>query len=156
MEAKNDIMQFYTDGACSGNPGPGGWAWLRVSNGEIHAQNSGYEEQTTNNRMELLAVINALENFHKNSKQGSCALEVYTDSSYVQQGITKWIKNWKKNGWRTASRQPVKNQDLWQKLDALQEVAIVSWHWLKGHSENKFNNICDELAVQAYKERRKI
>lgn len=148
----NKNLEMYTDGACSGNPGPGGWAWVLVLDGNLICQDSGYEKETTNNRMELLAVINGLKDF-ENSEYKNMPITIHTDSIYVQQGITNWIKNWKKNGWKTAKKQPVKNKDLWEKLDTLQEQFLPSWNWVKGHAENKFNNICDELAVKAYREK---
>lgn len=144
------MLEMYTDGACSGNPGRGGWAWILVSDGAVLKQDSGYDKATTNNRMELFAVISGLEHFSQMPQRGD-ALKIYTDSSYVQQGITVWIKNWKKNGWKTASKQPVKNQDLWQKLDALQSGFSIEWKWVKGHADNAFNNLCDTLAVEACK-----
>lgn len=144
------MLEMYTDGACSGNPGRGGWAWVWVLDGEVVQQNSGSDKSTTNNRMELFAVISGLEHFSK-SPQRVNGLKIYTDSSYVQQGITTWIKNWKKNGWKTASKQPVKNRELWETLDTLQSNLNVEWNWVKGHSDNKFNNLCDSLAVEACK-----
>lgn len=144
------MLEMYTDGACSGNPGPGGWAWVLVLDDDVLAQNSGFEKNTTNNRMELLAVIYGLEHCKQNPQKEK-TLHVFTDSSYVQQGISTWIHNWKKNGWKTANKKPVKNQDLWQRLDNLQENFSIEWHWVKGHANNKFNNLCDKLAVNAYK-----
>ena len=144
------MLEMYTDGACSGNPGRGGWAWVCVLDGEVVQQNSGSDKSTTNNRMELFAVISGLEHFSKSSQRVN-GLKIYTDSSYVQQGITTWIKNWKKNGWKTASKQPVKNRELWETLDTLQSNLNVEWNWVKGHADNKFNNLCDSLAVEACK-----
>ena len=144
------MLEMYTDGACSGNPGRGGWAWVWVLDGEVVQQNSGSDKSTTNNRMELFAVISGLEHFSKSSQRVN-GLKIYTDSSYVQKGITTWIKNWKKNGWKTASKQPVKNRELWETLDTLQSNLNVEWNWVKGHADNKFNNLCDSLAVEACK-----
>lgn len=142
-------FEMYTDGACSGNPGPGGWAWVLVLNGKLILQDSGYEKETTNNRMELLAVINGLQNLIT-TKQEKTSLVIYTDSNYVKQGITTWIKTWKKNGWKTSNKQPVKNKDLWETLDTLQQEFSPNWQWVKGHSANELNNLCDKLAVEAY------
>ena len=144
------MLEMYTDGACSGNPGRGGWAWVCVLDGEVVQQNSGSDKSTTNNRMELFAVISGLEHFSKSSQRVN-GLKIYTDSSYVQQGITTWIKNWKKNGWKTASKQPVKNREPWETLDTLKSNLNVEWNWVKGHADNKFNNLCDSLAVEACK-----
>jgi ribonuclease HI len=131
---------IYSDGACKGNPGPGGWgALLRF--GELEKELFGGEARTTNNRMELLAVIRALESLKR-----QCAVNVYTDSQYVRQGITAWIHNWKKNGWRTTDRKPVKNADLWQELDALARQHHIIWHWVKGHADNPGNQRADALA----------
>lgn len=131
---------IYTDGACKGNPGPGGWgAWLR--SGQHERELSGGEALTTNNRMELTAVIQALA-----ALKGPTDVDLYTDSQYVRQGITEWIHNWKRRGWVTASKQPVKNADLWRELD--QQVARhdVEWHWVKGHSGDEGNERADALA----------
>lgn len=144
------MLELYTDGACSGNPGPGGWAWVLVVDKKVIAQDSGFEAKTTNNRMELLAVISGLENLKKTNHTG-CKISVHTDSIYVQQGISNWINNWKKNGWKTSAKKPVKNQDFWRELDNLQKNFSIEWNWVKGHAENEFNNLCDELAVKAYK-----
>lgn len=131
---------IYSDGACSGNPGPGGWGAILIS-GDHRKEISGGEELTTNNRMELLAAISALEALKKRSE-----VELWTDSSYVRNGITAWIHGWKKNGWRTADKKPVKNVELWQKLDALRDKHDVAWHWLKGHAGHPENERADELA----------
>ncbi len=130
----------YTDGACKGNPGPGGWgAWLRWG---VHEKElCGGEALTTNNRMELTAVIQALAQLKRRS-----AVAVYTDSAYVKNGITEWIANWKRRGWRTAGGQPVKNVDLWQRLDALVAAHDVRWHWVRGHSGDPGNERADALA----------
>jgi len=131
---------IYSDGACSGNPGPGGWGAILIS-GDHRKEISGGEALTTNNRMELLAAISALEALKKRSE-----VELWTDSAYVRNGITAWIHGWKKNGWRTADKKPVKNAELWQKLDALRDKHQVAWHWLKGHAGHPENERADELA----------
>lgn len=136
---------IYTDGACSKNPGVGGWGAVLLY-GEAQKQISGKEEMTTNNRMELQAVIQALKILKR-----SCEVELYTDSKYVQQGISTWIHNWKKNGWRTADKKPIKNQDLWQELDEQSKRHQVNWKWVKGHSDNEYNNLADKLATEAIK-----
>lgn len=137
----------YTDGACSGNPGPGGWGvLLQAKDGEITVKErelSGGEAVTTNNRMELLAAINALETLEKPS-----ALTIVTDSTYVKNGVTGWIHGWKKNGWKTAAKKPVKNAELWQRLDAAQARHEVSWEWVKGHAGHPENERADALARQ--------
>jgi ribonuclease HI len=135
-----DTITIYTDGACKGNPGPGGWgAWLKV--GEHEKELWGGQKQTTNNRMELTAVIEALSALKRPS-----SVAVHTDSQYVRQGITTWIHNWKKKGWRTAANEPVKNVDLWQRLDALAAQHRVEWHWVKGHNGDPGNERADALA----------
>ena len=136
-------VSIYTDGACSGNPGPGGWGAL-LRSGRREKTLSGGQLDTTNNRMELQAVIEAL-----NALKRSCEVDLYTDSTYVKQGITQWIKNWKANGWRTAGKKPVKNQDLWQMLDLAVARHEIRWHWVKGHSGHPENEIADELARSA-------
>ena len=155
-------IEIYTDGACSKNPGPGGWAYIMVnkdSKEEICRENGG-EKSTTNNRMELMAVIRALKKIKEEpaflaGKSGGTlnyeSISVHTDSQYVQQGISSWIFNWKKNNWKTASKQPVKNQDLWQELDALSALIKPEWIWVKGHAGNPLNEACDRLAVEACK-----
>lgn len=133
-------VEIFTDGACKGNPGPGGWgAVLRY--GDQEKQLFGGEPSTTNNRMELTAAIEALAALTR-----PCKVRLTTDSQYVRKGITEWLRNWKRNGWKTASKQPVKNADLWQRLD--EEVARheVQWHWVKGHSGHPENELADELA----------
>lgn len=131
---------MYTDGACRGNPGPGGWGVL-MSHGEQRKTLHGGEAQTTNNRMELTAVIEGL-----NALKRSCAVELYTDSTYVMQGLNEWLPNWKARGWKTASRKPVKNQDLWQALDAACQRHQIHWHWVKGHAGDPGNEEADRLA----------
>ena len=133
-------VQVWTDGACSGNPGPGGWgAILRL--GETTKELSGGEKLTTNNRMELLAAIRALEALTR-----PCAVDIHTDSQYVRGGVTSWLKGWKKNGWKTSDKKSVKNQDLWEELDKLIATHDVAWHWVKGHAGNVDNERADELA----------
>jgi ribonuclease HI len=140
IEQADHPITIYTDGACKGNPGPGGWgAWLR--SGTHEKELWGGERLTTNNRMELTAVIEALGALRKPSR-----VAVYTDSAYVRNGITQWIHGWKQRGWRTADKQPVKNIELWQKLDALAEQHRVSWHWVKGHAGDPGNERADQLA----------
>ena len=135
-----------TDGACSGNPGPGGWGAVILDQDDKQKNISGSEKNTTNNRMELLAAIMSLKKIKNNSE-----VVIFTDSTYVKNGITEWMKNWKKNGWKNSSKKPVKNKDLWEKLDKLCEANSVSWKWVKGHSTNEFNNLADELATKAIK-----
>jgi len=136
----SDRVELFTDGACKGNPGPGGWgAVLRFSGKEKEL--FGGEALTTNNRMELMAVIEGL-----NALQRSCAVDVTTDSQYVKNGITQWIHNWKRNGWRTAAKKPVKNDDLWRRLDEAVGQHQVKWHWVKGHSGHAENERADALA----------
>jgi ribonuclease HI len=136
-------VEIYTDGACRGNPGPGGWAALLLF-GEHEREISGAEAATTNNRMELTAVIRALEAL-KRRVQGN----IYTDSQYVRQGVLEWMPQWKARGWKTADKKPVKNQDLWQTLDDLTKRHDLEWHWVKGHSGNAGNERVDELANRA-------
>ena len=133
-------VTIYTDGACSGNPGPGGWGAILV-HGETRKELSGGDSETTNNRMELQAAIEAL-----NALKRPCRVELYTDSVYVRDGITKWIKGWQRNGWRTAAKKPVKNAELWQALQAALEPHDVNWHWVKGHAGHPENERADELA----------
>jgi ribonuclease HI len=135
----NDIV-IYTDGACSGNPGPGGWGALLSWKGQ-EKELFGGELESTNNRMELMAAIKALESL---KRTGSIAL--YTDSTYVRDGITKWIHAWKRNGWRTAAKKPVKNEDLWKRLEAALVGHSVEWHWVKGHAGHPENERADQLA----------
>ena len=139
-------FKIYTDGACSGNPGPGGWGAVIFDNDNNQTNISGKEKNTTNNRMEILAAIMALKKIKCNSQ-----ITIYTDSTYVKNGITEWMLNWKKNDWKTASKKPVKNKDLWIKLDKLCEKNKVSWKWVKGHATNKYNNLADQLATSAIK-----
>ena len=138
--------KIYTDGACTGNPGPGGWGAVIFDQDDKQRNISGSEKNTTNNRMELLAAIMSLKKIKTNSE-----VVIFTDSIYVKNGITEWMKNWKKNGWKNSNKKPVKNKDLWVKLDKLCEDNNVSWKWVKGHSTNEFNNLADELATKAIK-----
>jgi len=136
-------VEIFTDGACRGNPGPGGWgAILRYGGQETHMQ--GAEEHTTNNRMELQAAVSALEKLSRN-----CDVHITTDSRYMMDGIQQWMVNWKKNGWKTAAKKPVKNEDLWKQLDKLVELHNVTWSWVKGHSGHKENEQVDQLANDA-------
>ena len=138
--------KIYTDGACSGNPGPGGWAVIILVNNEIKEMFFGSEKNTTNNQMELLAPIKAIQKFKKKSE-----ISIFTDSTYVRDGITVWIKQWEKNGWKTASKKPVKNKELWKKLKNLSSKHSIKWIWVKGHAQDKYNNLVDELAQGAIK-----
>lgn len=133
-------VTIYTDGACRGNPGPGGWGAL-LMNGDAEKELCGGEPLTTNNRMELMAAIQALGALNQR-----CKVDLHTDSQYVRQGITTWIHNWKKNGWKTSNKKPVKNADLWQALDAAITNHDVEWHWVKGHAGNPGNEHADALA----------
>ena len=133
-------VAIWTDGACSGNPGPGGWGAILVFNG-VEKELSGGEQMTTNNRMELMAAISALEALTR-----ACAIDLHTDSIYVRDGVTGWIHNWKKRGWKTADRKPVKNVELWQRLDAARERHDIDWKWVKGHAGDEMNERADELA----------
>ncbi len=135
-------VTIYTDGACSGNPGPGGWGALLESDGKSK-ELCGGEVDTTNNRMELTAAIKALEALKRSSR-----ISLHTDSTYVKDGITKWMVNWKKNGWKTAAKKPVKNQDLWVLLDEAISRHQIDWHWVKGHAGNPGNEKADDLANQ--------
>lgn len=146
MNEKMQIVEIYTDGACSGNPGPGGWGVV-LKMGDKSREISGGEKETTNNRMEMMAAICALEALKR-----PCNVKLTTDSKYVMDGITKWIFSWKKNGWKKADKKPVLNADLWQRLDALTQTHKVSWEWVKGHSGHPENERCDELARLAIKE----
>ncbi len=136
-------VEIYTDGACRGNPGPGGWG-ATLEMGEHFRELSGAEAMTTNNRMELMAVISALEALKR-----PVPIRLYTDSEYVRRGITEWLKSWKARGWKTADRKPVKNQDLWERLDAIASRHEIEWHWVKGHSGVPGNERVDRLANAA-------
>ena len=135
------MVEIFTDGACRGNPGPGGWGVLLRYNGH-EKELYGGEANTTNNRMELMAAIKALESLTRQP----CEVQLTTDSEYVRKGITEWITNWKARGWRTANKKPVKNADLWQRLDTLASQHQVEWHWVKGHSGHPENERADQLA----------
>ena len=144
----SERVTIYTDGACSGNPGPGGWGALLIFRGQ-ERELTGAEPHTTNNRMELMAAISALEALKR-----PCTVDLHTDSQYVRQGITSWIAGWKRKGWRTADNKPVKNEDLWKRLDAARERHEVIWHWVKGHADDVRNNRVDGLARRAIDEMR--
>tara|TARA_B100000401_G_C52661613_1_gene650394 strand:+ start:222 stop:650 length:429 start_codon:yes stop_codon:yes gene_type:complete len=137
---------IYTDGACSGNPGSGGWAAVIFDEEKKQKNIFGKVNNTTNNRMELMAAIMALKTIKAKSQ-----VTIFTDSTYVKNGITEWIKKWEKNNWKNSNKKPVKNKDLWMKLNNLCIKNKVSWKWVKGHSNNKFNNLADQLATQAIK-----
>ena len=140
-----NVVKIYTDGACSGNPGAGGWGVVIINKTDIE-KFSGYEKDTTNNRMELMAAIQGIA-----KQEIGSIITLYTDSKYVKDGITSWVMNWKKNNWITSAKKPVKNKDLWQKLDLLCENHQITWKWVKAHQEDisdetKYNNMADELA----------
>lgn len=137
------MIELFTDGACRGNPGPGGWGALIRENGK-ESSLQGAEPMTTNNRMELMAVIEGLRGIASTKP-----VAITTDSKYVQQGISSWIHNWKRRGWRTAANKPVKNMDLWQLLDGLVDGRALTWHWVKGHAGHRENEIADMLANHA-------
>lgn len=143
--AELPLVKLYTDGACSGNPGPGGWAYVlkHPTSGKVR-EDSGGEGETTNNKMELTAVIRGLA-----ALKQPCRVELYSDSKYVLQGLSDWIKGWKARGWRTAAKEPVKNIDLWQALDLEASRHAVTFHWVAGHSGHPENERCDQLAVAA-------
>ncbi|MDR3130398.1 MAG: ribonuclease HI [Treponema sp.] len=145
-------IHIYTDGGCSGNPGPGGWAYLIIrkwaEEPEIIVEKWGAEKNATNNRMELSAVIQALEAL-SNLNIAPDQVMVYTDSQYVQKGMSEWIVSWKRNGWLTSDKKAVKNQDLWQRLDAAASAYPIRWKWVKGHLGNRFNERCDRLTQKA-------
>lgn len=151
----SNIVEIYTDGACRGNPGPGGWgASLRFSPGDstckteqVQKELYGFQAETTNNQMELMAVIQGLESLKR-----TCPVKIYTDSKYVLDGITKWMANWKAKGWKTAAKKPVKNVELWKRLDAAVQSHEVSWQWVKGHSGDEGNECADALANRAIDE----
>ena len=143
-------IKIYTDGACVGNPGPGGWAAIILS-GNDKKEIFGGEKLTTNNRMELTAAIKALEYCAEPEDKKSTLKQIiiYTDSTYVKEGITVWINVWEKNGWKTADKKSIKNIDLWKKLKVLVESSQIEWKWIKGHSKNQMNDLADELAKKA-------
>jgi len=147
------LIEIYTDGGCSGNPGPGGWSHVIIRDDVLVSEKWGAEKQTTNNRMELQAVISALEflsqePLSEEDRKGE-KISIYTDSQYVQKGITLWLAEWKKKEWKTSDKKPVKNKELWQRLEALAELFRISWVWVRGHAGNKYNERCDELAKKA-------
>ena len=145
-------FKIFTDGGCSGNPGPGGWAYVIVTQtfqGEqIIAKNNGSDKDTTNNKMELTAVIMALRELNT-LPEAPRQITVYTDSQYVQKGITEWIHTWKRNSWRTSDKKPVKNRELWMNLDSLACDFALKWEWIKGHAGNKYNELCDAMTQEA-------
>jgi len=140
-------VQIFTDGACLGNPGPGGWAAILVS-GEHRREITGYEPATTNNRMELQAALEGLRNLKQ-----PCHIDLYTDSQYLKKGMEEWLAKWKKNGWRTTAKQPVKNADLWERLEAAAGEHTMRWHWVRGHDGHVENERCDVLANEAIRQR---
>lgn len=142
MSASQNLVTIYADGACKGNPGAGGWGAM-LSYGDVTKEIFGGEANTTNNRMELRAVIEALKLLKRD-----CDVVVYTDSAYVQKGISEWIHGWKRNGWRTADKKPVKNDDLWRELDGLAKQHKIDWQWVKGHAGHPGNERADALANQ--------
>ena len=136
-------VTMFTDGACAGNPGPGGWCAILID-GERRRELSGYEPSSTNNRMELMAAIEGLR-----ALRSRVTVDLHTDSQYLRTGMSEWLARWKRNGWRTAGRKPVKNEDLWRRLDEAARMHDVKWHWVKGHSGHEMNDFVDALAVEA-------
>ena len=147
-EAKEDLVELFGDGACSGNPGPGGWGAILRFRGKERELKGG-EAPTTNNRMELMAVIEGLSALTR-----PCKVAVTTDSQYVQKGISEWMRSWKARGWKTADNKPVKNEDLWRRLDEVASRHRVTWHWVKGHAGHPENERCDALAREGLREAR--
>lgn len=145
MNTEQPIVEIFTDGACQGNPGPGGWGVL-LRFGDLEKELCGGEKHTTNNRMELMAAIEGL-----NALKKACQVTLTTDSNYVKLGITQWVHNWRKKGWKTSNKSPVKNQDLWQALDKAQQQHDITWQWVKGHSGHPENERADALARQGIK-----
>ena len=143
-------VTIFTDGACHGNPGPGGWAAVLIA-GNHRREISGYEPHTTNNRMELRAAIEALRALRE-----PCEVDLHTDSQYLRNGMEQWLAKWKRNGWRTADRKPVKNVDVWQQLDAAADSHVIRWHWVRGHDGHPENERCDFLANEAIRARHGI
>lgn len=139
-------LTLYTDGACSGNPGPGGWACILIYGGH-EKELSGGAAETTNNRMEMTAALEGLKALKR-----PCKVEFYTDSNYLKDGVTQWLAGWKKRGWKTATKKPVKNQDIWEQLDQVIQNHQIEWHWVKGHAGDEYNERCDELAREALEE----
>ncbi|MBQ0003030.1 MAG: ribonuclease HI [Treponema sp.] len=148
-----DEIIIYTDGGCSGNPGPGGWGVVILADGK-DIRLSGGEKNTTNNRMELTAAITALKTISQSPDFNSRQIKLFSDSQYVKNGITSWITNWKKNGWKTASKKPVLNQDLWMQLDQLNSSLSVNYNWVKGHAGIEYNEICDSLCQKEIEKHR--
>lgn len=146
MPTNKNKVTIYTDGGCRGNPGPGGWGAV-LEYGDSTKELYGYEQETTNNRMELMAAIQALELLKR-----PCAVSLTTDSQYVRQGILEWMQGWKARGWKTAAKKPVKNKDLWQRLDEATQKHEIEWHWVKGHSGHAGNERADDLANRAMDE----
>jgi ribonuclease HI len=139
-------LEIFTDGACLGNPGPGGWAAILVC-GERRREITGYEPATTNNRMEMRAALEALRTLDERS-----SVDLYTDSQYLRNGMTEWLPKWKRNNWRTSAKQPVKNADLWEALEAVAAEHVVRWHWVRGHDGHVENERCDTLANEAIRQ----
>lgn len=137
---------IYTDGACSGNPGPGGWGVVIIDEKNNQIELSGSEKSTTNNRMELLAPIKALKKIKTEAN-----ITIFTDSTYLKNGITEWIKKWEINGWKSANKKPIKNKDLWQELNKLTQKKDITWKWVKAHAGNRLNELADQLATKAIK-----
>jgi ribonuclease HI len=157
---KIDQVLVFTDGGCSGNPGPGGWAYVIVdgsngTSGAVLAELWGAEPVTTNNRMELSAAVAALEKVLGDRDLADARITVYTDSQYVQKGISTWVVSWKRNGWRTAAKEPVKNKELWVKLDELASRRPIDWRWVKGHAGHEYNERCDRMTQEAIASLRK-
>jgi len=149
------MLRIYTDGGCSGNPGPGGWAYVMVmktfQSAQIISMDKGAERETTNNKMELTAIIRALRALKAMTDVPGKAA-VFTDSQYAQKGITEWIHTWKRNSWKTSGKKPVKNRDLWEELDELASQFSVKWEWVKGHAGNEYNELCDTMTQEAIAE----
>jgi ribonuclease HI len=146
-------IHAYSDGGCSGNPGPGGWAYVLLID-EEQKKMSGGEPATTNNRMELRAVIQALADILSYRPWRTARITFHTDSQYVQKGITQWIGAWERNGWRTKAKKPVKNQDLWKRLRELSSNLEIDWRWVRGHAGNEFNEICDQMVQKEIRRQR--
>ncbi|MFP4179174.1 MAG: ribonuclease HI [Spirochaetaceae bacterium] len=140
----------YTDGGCSGNPGPGGWAFVLLD-GDRRRERSGGEARTTNNRMELTAVTKALETVQKEAELRGRKIHVYTDSQYVKNGISTWIHTWERNGWLTSAKKPVKNREYWQRLKELADSLDIQWNWVRGHAGNELNEVCDSMVQEEIK-----
>lgn len=147
---KSKTVTIYTDGACSGNPGIGGWGGVLIYNNTVK-EISGGMQYTTNNQMELMGVISSLEMLKQ-----PCKVELYTDSKYIKDGITKWCFNWVKNNWKTSKNEAVKNKDLWVSLISLSKIHDINWHWVKGHADNELNNLADKLATSEVKKLKDI